>query len=177
MDTDQKICPYCGETIKAVAIRCKHCKSDLNLNRSYTQSSDVPKLDKAAENETAAVQNYKKTQKQNQIYWVIGLVLLSVFLIAKNPNEADFAAYASTNIKQHVPSLGNLLPADSSDSTKMALTGLGNAAMYAGILAITERENYILFSVYTVDLTVVRAFNPNIKNIKALGIGGTFISL
>ena len=49
--------------------------------------------------------------------------------------------------------------------------------MYAGILAITERENYILFSVYTVDLTVVRAFNPNIKNIKALGIGGTFISL
>ena len=26
---DSKLCPYCGEAIKKIAIKCKHCKSDL----------------------------------------------------------------------------------------------------------------------------------------------------
>ena len=29
MTSDEKLCPYCGETIKSIAIKCRHCKSDL----------------------------------------------------------------------------------------------------------------------------------------------------
>jgi hypothetical protein len=32
MINDFKNCPFCGENIKEIAIKCKHCKSQLNLN-------------------------------------------------------------------------------------------------------------------------------------------------
>ena len=43
---DTKACPYCGETIKSIAIRCKHCQADL--------SKAEPEFDRLWKREEAA---------------------------------------------------------------------------------------------------------------------------
>lgn len=37
-DAETKNCPYCAETIKAAAIRCKHCQADLSASTSAAAS-------------------------------------------------------------------------------------------------------------------------------------------
>jgi TM2 domain-containing membrane protein YozV len=50
-DADTKACPFCGELIKRVAIRCKHCQADLgkvpeaDFTRGEAATVDVPKPD------------------------------------------------------------------------------------------------------------------------------------
>lgn len=38
--SDSKTCPYCGELIKSVAVKCKHCQSDLE-KKSNSELSDI----------------------------------------------------------------------------------------------------------------------------------------
>lgn len=65
MDNDVKNCPFCGETVRAVAIKCKHCKSDLNVNNSTEKNqvhtdgslSEVEKIKKIREMTGASLQD------------------------------------------------------------------------------------------------------------------------
>jgi hypothetical protein len=40
--TAEKQCPYCGETILAIAVKCKHCQSSLSAAAPQGQSVPVP---------------------------------------------------------------------------------------------------------------------------------------
>lgn len=40
MEASEKQCPFCAETIKAQAIRCKHCQADLSQAPTSTSGSN-----------------------------------------------------------------------------------------------------------------------------------------
>jgi hypothetical protein len=42
-NADTKPCPYCGETIKAVAVRCKHCQADLSREPDFDRGTPKQK--------------------------------------------------------------------------------------------------------------------------------------
>jgi TM2 domain-containing membrane protein YozV len=43
--SDTKLCPYCGEEIKKVAVRCKHCQADL-AKAPATNAADAADFDR-----------------------------------------------------------------------------------------------------------------------------------
>jgi hypothetical protein len=92
--------------------------------------------------------------------------ILGLFLFATNPEPADFDQFIRSTIASKTES-GNtfvdlLAGSVAADMTK----------------EYTNRKNYYVFSIYTVDLSVLSIFKPDIpKQIKILGIANQFVPL
>jgi hypothetical protein len=84
VNTNTKACPYCGETILAVAIKCKHCGSNLGHN----SSSGVPPPSNVVRGATYRTTwafffksgpGYWQARPTYWIGWVIGFLALPIF--------------------------------------------------------------------------------------------------
>ena len=70
MSNEEKDCPFCGEIVKAIAIKCKHCQSDLNNLGSLNK--DRNSFDEG---------NFNKTNTRNDLKYELiphGFVILNI---------------------------------------------------------------------------------------------------
>src|SRR5208337_518665 len=96
---------------------------------------------------------------------IISVIILGALIIT-NPTKSDFQNYISNRIQK---SSGNT--EDSSNKFLSALTTLA-------VNQITERDNYFVCSIYTVNTTSFKMFSDKVPdNPKFLGILGQFIPL
>jgi hypothetical protein len=108
----------------------------------------------------------------NNVAKIIGTIIniiifiLIIVLVATNPTKADFQNYISNRIQKS--------SANTEDSSNKFFSALATLA----VNQITERDNYFVCSLYTVNTTYFKMFSDKIPdNPKFLGIFGQFIPL
>ena len=111
-----------------------------------------------------------------KIIQIIVLVLIGLALNISNPSKNEFIDFISVEIKKKYPEINLQTNADSSTVEQM-LVGFGNTVITNVLKESTTQKDYWLFSVYELDMRLLRDFGAQIKNLKVIGVAGSFIPL
>ncbi|MBT5116886.1 MAG: DUF4359 domain-containing protein [Gammaproteobacteria bacterium] len=105
-------------------------------------------------------------------YLIITIVL--IIMGFSNPNTSEFSSFISSHIKNE------MLKDSETKETSNLSTGI--ASLFAKSIAIeigksVDRTNFIFVSTYFLDMSIFRDFGAETKDIRMLGIFGTFIPI
>ncbi len=119
-----------------------------------------------------------KTRNEHRlpIFRYILIVILGFGLHVTNPSKSGFIEFASIQIKRKYPEL-DFKPEGSATGLEKLFSGFGNAMVSAYLADYTTQKDYLIFSVFEVDMKLARDFGINEKNIKVLGIAGKYLPL
>lgn len=107
---------------------------------------------------------------------VLVLIVLGFMMNVMNPSKNEFIDFASAQIKKKYPDLDFKADTGTSAIEKM-IAGFGNMMITNFLNEATTRKDYVVFSIYELDMKMARDFGVEAKNIKVLGIVGNFIPL
>lgn len=95
---DTKECPFCAETIKAKAVKCKHCGSMLNENEpvSLSKSSPPPQ-------ELSSLKSSEVEEKKEKIFLQEGNVLVSNSRVVINNKTYSLPNITSVSSSKTTP--------------------------------------------------------------------------
>ena len=97
-------------------------------------------------------------------------IILGALLLITNPTKAEFEDFVGTRVAAEMP---KRLQSSDRFTNQLVGTFVSKLATEA-----TEHANYYLFSVYTVDLSPLKIFKPELPaTVKILAIAGQFIPL
>ena len=104
------------------------------------------------------------------------IALLCIGLHSTNPSKTDFIEFASIQIKKKYPEL-DFKPESSATGLEKLISGFGNTMVSNFLTESTTQKDYWIFSIFEVDMKLARDFGVKDKNIKVLGVAGTFVPL
>jgi hypothetical protein len=107
---------------------------------------------------------------------VLVLIILGFMMNVMNPSKNEFIDFASARIKKKYPDLDFKADKGNSAIEKM-IAGFGNMMITNFLNEATTRKDYVVFSIYELDMKMARDFGVEAKNIKVLGVVGNFIPL
>ena len=104
------------------------------------------------------------------------IALLCIGLHSTNPSKTDFIEFASIQIKKKYPEL-DFKPESSATSLEKLMSGFGNAMVSNYLTESTTQKDYLIFSIFEVDMKLARDFGIKESNVKVLGVVGKFLPL
>ena len=104
-------------------------------------------------------------------------VCIILILGLTNPNKADFIFFANNYVKKQYPELQLTQTEEPEEKIMNFFRGIAKIAITNVIDGATTYQNYYLFTIYTVDTSLLQLIGKEQKNLKFLGIAGQFIPI